>query len=263
METLTNYNKLNEYLVQPNFSYSETPPDDIKSILNYNSLIHAISYGKLNMIKWMVNANPELNSSLSGTMWEREFPFKVACANGKLEVAKWLKETKPDIDISIDCEDSFRYACSGGFLDVCKWLYELNPEIDVSVCFYTPFSSACNYGHLELAKWLYQTFPQIREELQNRYSVMRKHIILNEDNPDISRWINTLITGGAVKEIIYSNEVERDENSPKECCICYEKANLETSCGHFGCEDCFALIANHDCPYCRQFITDYFKIKYK
>ena len=262
METFRIYNQLENYISHPNFSPDDTPQDNIEPLLNYNSLIYAISYGNLDMIKWLVSANPELNSSLSGTIWEREFPFKVACANGKLDVAKWLIETKPDIDISIDCEDAFRYACSGGFIDVCKWLYELNPDIDVSVCFYAPFSCACNYGHLDLAKWLYNTFPQIKEQLKQGTSVMCSHIILNEDNSEVSQWINTLVTGGEVKELIFSIEIEMDASSPNECCICYETADLQTTCGHFGCEECFSMIPDHECPYCRQFITDYIKINY-
>ena len=79
-------------------------------------------------------------------------------------------------------------------------------------------------------------------------------------------WINSVRQGenaviyGAVKEIIYSLEVKRNSESEQTCCVCYEKADIETSCGHYGCEDCFTRIADPTCPYCRQFITDYFKL---
>ena len=45
-----------------------------------------------------------------------------------------------------------------------------------------------------------------------------------------------------------------------ECCVCYRTAILKTSCKHYGCEKCFQKL-NNICPYCRQTITEYYKIK--
>ena len=48
-----------------------------------------------------------------------------------------------------------------------------------------------------------------------------------------------------------------------ECCICFEKSDIKTSCGHFGCFDCFKqLNKTIGCPYCRQEILHYRKIEY-
>jgi hypothetical protein len=47
----------------------------------------------------------------------------------------------------------------------------------------------------------------------------------------------------------------------KECCVCYETAIFKTSCQHYGCEKCFQQLYNK-CPYCRQDINEYYKIKF-
>ena len=59
--------------------------------------------------------------------------------------------------------------------------------------------------------------------------------------------------------IEYKSIIEMEED--KECCVCYETATLKTSCQHYGCEKCFQKL-NNLCPYCRQYITDYYKIKF-
>ena len=120
---------------------------------------------------------------------------------------------------------------------------------------------ACGYGYLELAKWLYETFPGINLDICDQFTFPHINYL---NHPEVVEWMNSVRNNnnnGAVKEIIYSLEVERNLEKDTSCCVCYDKADIETSCGHFGCEDCFTKIADHTCPYCRQFITDYFKIK--
>lgn len=230
---------------------------------NYDALIRAIGEGCLHTINLLKETTPNLQ--LNGTMWDRGYPFKVACANGHIHVARWLLKEMPDIDVSIDCEDPLRYACREGHIEIVKWLYEINPNMDVSVCFFQPFTNSCNNGNFEIAKWLYDTFPKVREMIKNadgvsgifRYSTIYNYI----NYPEIVNWLKQ-IKPQSVKEIIYNPNVKkRNPNlESNNCCICYEKSNIETSCGHFGCEECFMLIPDHKCPYCRQFITDYFKI---
>ena len=37
-----------------------------------------------------------------------------------------------------------------------------------------------------------------------------------------------------------------------ECCICYDKTLIKTSCGHFLCVECWHRMKNiSECPYCR------------
>lgn len=224
--------------------------------LNYDTFISNVQNGYLENIKYMHNRIRNLE--IEGTKWDKGFPFKVACAHGQLDVAKWIYSKIPEMDVSIDAEDPFRYACREGHLHIAKWLYEINPHIDASACFYRPFKNACNNGHLDVAKWLYYTFPEIKNELNRTPSFIRNELYGAETFPDVMDWLK-LINSKSIKEIIYSQEVKRTSKT-ENCCICYETANIETSCGHFGCEDCFSLIADHNCPYCRQFITDYFKI---
>ena len=243
--------------------YKTNSVENLKPFINDKSFIDACAKGNLDLLKWMVNNDSDKCINISGTRWNKEYPFKVSCANGNLDVSKWLLEIKPDIDISVDCEDAFRYACREGHIDIAKWLYEVKPDIDISVCFYEPVRYACGYGYLELAKWLYETFPGINLDICDQF--LFPHInYLN--HPEVVEWMNSVrnnnnSNNGAVKEIIYSLEVERNLEKDTSCCVCYDKADIETSCGHYGCEDCFTKIADHTCPYCRQFITDYFKIK--
>ena len=240
--------------------YRNIPVETLRPFINDRSFIEACNKGNLNLLKWMVDNDTDNCINISGTRWNREFPFKVACANGNLDVAKWLLEIKPDIDISVDCEDSFRYACREGHLHIAKWLHEIRPETDVSVCFYEPVRYACAYGYLELAQWLYDTFPGINLDICDQFTFPHISYL---DYPDIVEWMNSVNSRdiGAVKEIIYTLEVERNLDKDTSCCVCYDRADIETSCGHYGCEDCFTRIPDHTCPYCRQFITDYFKIK--
>ena len=227
---------------------------------NYDALIKAIGEGCLHTINLLKETTPNLQ--LNGTMWDRGYPFKVACANGQIHVARWLLKEAPGIDVSIDCEDPLRYACREGHFEIVKWLYDINPNMDVTVCFFQPFTNACNNGYIEIAKWLYATFPEVREMVKNAesvFSIFKYSMAYNYTNyHEIANWLKQ-IKPQSVKEIIYSLNVKRKSNS-ENCCICYEKSNIETSCGHFGCEECFSLIPDHTCPYCRQFITDYFKI---
>ena len=245
--------------------YKSTSIDKLKPLINDKAFEFFCSVGNLDLLKWMIENSSNNCINISGTRWNKELPFKIACANGHLHIAKWLYEVKPDIDISVDCEDAFRYVCREGHIDIAKWLYEIKPDIDVSVCFYEPIRYACAHGYLELAKWLYETFPDIDLNICDQFTF--PHISYT-NHTEIVEWMDTIrnsennnnVTYGAVKEIVYSLEVKRDLKKDNICPICYEKADLQTSCGHFGCEDCFSKIADHTCPYCRQFVTDYFKL---
>tara|TARA_Y100000389_G_C17460340_1_gene521226 strand:- start:214 stop:975 length:762 start_codon:yes stop_codon:yes gene_type:complete len=244
--------------------YKTNSVENLRPFINDTSFIDACAKGNLDLLKWMIDNDSTNCIHISGTRWNKEYPFKVSCANGHLDVSKWLLEIKPDINISVDCEDAFRYACREGHLDIAKWLYEVKPNIDISVCFYEPVRYACGYGYLELAKWLYSTFSGIDLNICDQFPFPHINYL---NHPEVVQWMNSVRNNadtnkyGAVKEIIYSLEVERNVEKDTSCPVCYEKGNIETSCGHYGCEDCFSKIPDHTCPYCRQFITDYFKIK--
>ena len=156
----------------------------------------------------------------------------------QLEVAQWMLSLKPDIDISSHNECAFRSACEKGHLEVAKWLLSLKPDIDISANEEYAFKFACKNGHLEVAKWLCT--------LNETYYI----------EIDISGRINTYRYNIKIK---YNSIIEIEEM--KECCVCYETATLKTSCQHYGCEQCFQQLYNK-CPYCRQDINEYYKIKF-
>ena len=52
----------------------------------------------------------------------------------------------------------------------------------------------------------------------------------------------------------------KKENNYHECYICYSKSNIKTSCGHYGCEDCFIRWGRKKCPICRQEVNYYINL---
>ena len=82
--------------------YKTNSVENLQAFINDKSFIDACAKGNLDLLKWMVNNDSDRCINISGTRWNKEFPFKVSCTNGNLNVAKWLLEIKPDIDISVD-----------------------------------------------------------------------------------------------------------------------------------------------------------------
>lgn len=55
-----------------------------------------------------------------------------------------------------------------------------------------------------------------------------------------------------IRKII--NEYNFNENKSDTCCICYEKSNIKTLCGHYYCDECKNKIfieMNLPCSYCK------------
>ena len=67
---------------------------------------------------------------------------------------------------------------------------------------------------------------------------------------------NLIIDYTKLQNIVYKSNIEVEKI---ECCVCYENATIKTNCRHYGCEKCFQKL-NNKCPYCRQDITEYYKI---
>jgi hypothetical protein len=48
-------------------------------------------------------------------------------------------------------------------------------------------------------------------------------------------------------------EIEEDDNidCTTECCVCFERTNTYTKCGHLLCTECSLQLIKKECPYCR------------
>jgi hypothetical protein len=42
------------------------------------------------------------------------------------------------------------------------------------------------------------------------------------------------------------------------CCVCWEKSNMKTPCGHHICKDCFYYLPKMECPMCRRKFSNIF-----
>jgi hypothetical protein len=70
---------------------------------------------------------------------------------------------------------------------------------------------------------------------------------INKLNPQINQ-INLTNTNNILGFDIFGQEY----SNCGECCVCYEKTLIKTSCDHFLCVECWTKIKNiNECPYCR------------
>ena len=152
-----------------------------------------------------------------------------------LGIANWLLRTDSEMVVS---EDIFCRIMPLDFeITVTRWLFQKNPNVDITHRDHYIFKSVCESNYLDLAEFLC-----------NKYDFYR---IITDDND--------IIVGYDIKEPVkYTKEVNIE--SEEECCVCFEKADTLTSCGHYGCLNCFNKLYNNDCPLCRQKITEYYKI---
>jgi len=208
--------------------------------------------------------------------------FNWACSNGELEIAKWLVSVKPDIDISENNENAFNKACEYGYLELAKWLLLVKPDINISVDNEKAFCGACENNELEVAQWLLSVKPDINISIDCD-NVFK--LVCESNLVEIAQWLSTLNETYHIEveddEIInyyvsiismninYTSTIIIDTYTDIEdkkfikemCCVCYEPSNLKTDCNHYGCHDCFVKL-NNICPYCRQKIKEYYKIKF-
>ena len=188
------------------------------------------------MAQWLLKIKPDIEISM-----DNEYIFRYTCDNGHLEVAKWLLSVKPDIDISARDEYAFKGACENGHLNLAKWLLSVKPDIDISARDEYAFRYACENGHLKIAQWL-GTF--------NKNYV----IIIEED--EITEFY-------VIKQLII-NKYKKIEDQVEDCLICYEPANVITSCNHQYCKSCLDILYSKgisECSYCRQQMGKLYNIK--
>ena len=116
-------------------------------------------------------------------------------------------------------------------------MLSVKPDIDISAQNEYAFRLACENDKLYVAEWLCTLNDNYHIELDFLERIKKYSI-----KPNFN----------------YKSIIEMEEEN--ECCVCYEMAILKTSCNHYGCEKCFQKL-NNICPYCRQTITEYYKIK--
>ena len=250
---------------------------ELQPFINNVGFNWACSNGELEIAKWLVSVKPDIYISENN-----ENAFNKACEYGYLELAKWLLLVKPDINISVDNEKAFRYACINGKLIVAQWLLSIKPDINISVEDEYAFCGACENNELEVAQWLLSVKPDINISIDCD-NVFK--LVCESNLVEIAQWLSTLNETYHIEveddEIInyyvsiismninYTSTIIIDTYTDIEdkkfikemCCVCYEPSNLKTDCNHYGCHDCFVKL-NNICPYCRQKIKEYYKIKF-
>jgi hypothetical protein len=137
--------------------------------------------GKLNVAKWLLQINPDIDISAGS-----ESAFRNACYYGHLSVAQWLLEVCPDIDMSVYNEYAFHYACVNGHLLVAQWLLSVKPTINISILEDLTFSNACLSGHLLVAQWLLTVNPDINISKNNEYIFRR---VCQYGQLNVAQWL--------------------------------------------------------------------------
>jgi len=244
-------------------------------ILEEYSFVNACINGNLEIAKWLykvapINVNAQDNTALIS-----------ACEWGEIDIVRWLI-TLNKFDINY-CDDlAFRTACSSGNGDVAKLLLESCDTINVSALNDSAFIQACVGGHLDIAQWLYYNFEiDIRSNndeafritcdsyIPNAWAKSRLRLIewLTHEVPDYDY---TLVIDKVIPKItdslLYYKEqkmwstiialhgIEKNiELEIENCCICYEKGNIMTHCGHSYCIGCLVewFLKKRECAYCK------------
>lgn len=225
-----NTSHLSEFLNREN--------ENLSRIYNYDSFEKACENGHLEIAKLIYF----MCCPAEFTVDECEsYPYRAACENGHLEVAKWLYSLAPHAAEEVKL-DAFWGACFGGHLELAKWLYSLRETKGMEKSDDTIFRDVCGIYNIEVANWMC-------ENSNGRYSYV---VSEKTDTEDDLRLIPK------IQKITYLTSAKKEKEV--ECCICYGESNARTSCGHYGCEDCFVKWDKNSCPVCRQNIKHYIKL---
>ena len=106
-------------------------------------------------MKYLVEYGTNLNArDLYGTTL-----LMFALTYGHLEIAKWILARNPNFNVSINGDINFFYACHRGHLEIVKYLIENRADINVKNSNgNTALVEATSKGHLEIVKLLTSYF---------------------------------------------------------------------------------------------------------
>jgi uncharacterized protein len=118
-------------------------------------LHEAVAAGRLERVKHLVDANPELSRKYSPD----GFPvFALACAFGHLEVAQYLFEKGSLVNAAATNGTGYNAltgAVAGGRTEIADWLLQNGADSNYRYgAGYTPLLTAAANGHLEIVKLL-------------------------------------------------------------------------------------------------------------
>jgi hypothetical protein len=118
----------------------------------YNwSFCKAIQHRQLEVAKWLVQVEPDLNITAEFDGYDA---FLWACRNNHLVVAQWLVQIKPEL---ISLYTNSELNMSSKFVAI-PWMLQINPDMEVvsSAQINFAFRVACSFKSLDVAKWLHK-----------------------------------------------------------------------------------------------------------
>ena len=265
------FNTFQYFILVSDISFIKQLYNKFSNIRNIkNNKIHikfifeAFSKGKLEIAKWYLEVNPDINFNIKGLL-------NCSSKNGKIESvlhlishykvenletiyscfynfclfdfkdeAEKLLKFKPEIEDLIEVNKLFSELINKNSFNSIILLIKLRPEFDVRFDNDSLFKSAVNQNNVELAKYLTETYPSVY------------YIEIDDFNSIIDYCIFQKID-----QLINKKELEKDV---EDCYICGEISDVYTSCKHFYCENCILSwivkkksdYTNSTCPYCRE-----------
>jgi len=152
----------------------------------------AVKYGKVDIIKWMLNTKGPIDDVPSFII-EPKILLKCAGEYGNIEIIKTILEKYPFID------EVIYGAIINNKLDVIKWVYSANYKLNKDT-----FTTAITNNKLDIAMWLYDTL-----HIDNKPNLFLQHM---HNNLTMYKWLlskNLIKSNKALALMaVFSNETE-------------------------------------------------------
>lgn len=171
--------------------------------------------------------------------------FSMLLFNGDLENAQYV-HNKIHIDMTYKNHICVKHAVKTHNMPIMKWLFTLyNPTTSYHTLYY-----ACKFDFLKCAKYIVYKYKISISMLNDIF--LRTAIKFNAHK--VIKWIKRFYPTKTIYNyngiyLCVNNCINEEINN--ECCVCYENAQIITTCNHYYCVICYKKMKN-TCFYCRQ-----------